>query len=175
MGWLRDLIFGEPDGDDEYLARLNNNDMVSPQDNRGSRDENNFDKDISEVAADTRKSDSKPQPDQYHSANGQKVIPEIEVERTEAHPSGDNKYLEVWAHIRNHASFDVEIFELRLYRGPMPQSDSVRKMYIQYKIVGTGDYFQADHMIEYKYEQDNRGNKWYMPDELKLLRPVRDI
>ena len=68
-----------------------------------------------------------------------------------------------------------EIFELRLYRGPMPQSDSVRKMYIQYKIVGTGDYFQADHMIEYKYEQDNRGNKWYMPDELKLLRPVRDI
>ena len=30
-------------------------------------------------------------------------------------------------------------------------------------------------MIEYKYEQDNRGNKWYMPDELKLLRPVRDI
>ena len=196
MGWLRDLIFGEPDGDDEYLARLNNNDMVSLQDNRGSRDENNFDKDTSGVAADTRKSDSKPQPDQYHSANGQKVIPEIEVERTEAHPSGDNKYLEVWAHIRNHASFDVEldkyeilgqrgdlnkflkpgeIFELRLYRGPMPQSDSVRKMYIQYKIVGTGDYFQADHMIEYKYEQDNRGNKWYMPDELKLLRPVRHI
>ena len=43
MGWLRDLIFGEPDGDDEYLARLNNNDMVSLQDNRGSRDENNFD------------------------------------------------------------------------------------------------------------------------------------
>ena len=42
-------------------------------------------------------------------------------------------------------------------------------------IVGTGDYFQADHMIEYKYEQDNRGSKWYMPDELKLLRPVRDI
>lgn len=196
MGWLRDLIFGEPDGDDEYLARLNNNDMASSQDSRGSRDENNFDKDISEVAADTRKSDDKLQPDQYHSANGQKVIPEIEVERTEAHPSGDNKYLEVWAHIRNHASFDVEldkyeilgqrgdlnkflkpgeIFELRLYRGPMPQSDSVRKMYIQYKIVGTGDYFQADHMIEYKYEQDNRGNKWYMPEELKLLRPVRDI
>lgn len=195
MGWLRDLIFGEPDGDEEYLARLNNNDMVSPQDNRGSRDENNFDEDTSGVAADARKS-GKPQPDQYHSANGQKVIPEIEVERTEAHPSGDNKYLEVWAHIRNHASFDVEldkyeilgqrgdlnkflkpgeIFELRLYRGPMPQSDSVRKMYIQYKIVGTGDYFQADHMIEYKYEQDNRGNKWYMPDELKLLRPVRDI
>ena len=109
MGWLRDLIFGEPDDDDEYLARLNNNDMVSPQDNRGSRDENNFDKDTSGVAADTRKSDSKPQPDQYHSANGQKVIPEIEVERTEAHPSGDNKYLEVWAHIRNHASFDVEL------------------------------------------------------------------
>ena len=119
MGWLRDLIFGEPDGDDEYLARLNNNDMVSPQDNRGSRDENNFDKDTSGVAADTRKSDSKPQPDQYHSANGQKVIPEIEVERTEAHPSGDNKYLEVWAHIRNHASFDVELdkYEILGQRG----------------------------------------------------------
>ena len=54
MGWLRDLIFGEPDGDDEYLARLNNNDMVSPQDNRGSRDENNFDEDTSGVAADAR-------------------------------------------------------------------------------------------------------------------------
>ena len=69
MGWLRDLIFGELDGDDEYLARLNNNDMVSPQDNRGSRDENNFDEDTSGVAADARKS-GKPQPDQYHSSGG---------------------------------------------------------------------------------------------------------
>ena len=62
-----------------------------------------------------------------------------------------------------------------MYQGAMPENDSVRKMYIQYKIVGTGDYFQADHTIDYKYEQDSQGNKWYMPDNLKLIRPVRDI
>jgi hypothetical protein len=184
MGWLRNLIFGEPDDDSDYLARLNNDaNMMQPRD-----DEEGGRPNVS--------SDNSTKPDQYHSANGQKVIPEIEVERIESHPSGDNKYLEIWAHIRNHASFDIEldkyellgqrgdlnkflkpgeIFELRMYRGAMPQNDIIRRMYIQYKIVGTGDYFQADHMIEYKYEQDSHGNKWCMPEELKLLRPVRDI
>ena len=189
MGWLRNLIFGEPDDDDEYLARLNNNDdMMAPRDDRDSSEGK-------DALGDAAKDETSPD-DQYHLASGQKIIPEIEVDRIKAQSSSDNKRLEIWAYIRNHAAFDVEldkyellgqrgdlnrflkpgeIFELRLYQGAMPQSDAVRKMYIQYKIVGTGDYFQADHMIEYKYEQDNHGNKWYLPEELKLLRPVRDI
>lgn len=190
MGWLRNLFFGEPD--DEYLARISSIKNIGDGSRAGLLQEDNgsVENKPDEMPASERK------PDQYHLASGQKIIPEIEVERIKAQPSSDNKSLEIWAYIHNLASFDIEldkyellgqrgdlnkflkpgeIFELRMYRGAMPENDSVRKMYIQYKIVGTGDYFQADHTIGYKYEQDSQGNKWYMPDNLKLIRPVRDI
>ncbi len=191
MGWLRNLIFGEPD--DEYLARISSIKNIGDSSRAGLPQEINGDV---ENKPDETPAVSEQKPDQYHLAGGQKIIPEIEVERIKAQPSSDNKSLEIWAYIHNLASFDIEldkyellgqrgdlnkflkpgeIFELRMYRGAMPENDSVRKMYIQYKIVGTGDYFQADHTINYKYEQDNQGNKWYMPDSLKLIRPVRDI
>ena len=190
MGWLRNLIFGEPN--DEYLARISGIKNIGDGSRAGLLQEDNgsVENKPDEMPASERK------PDRYHLASGQKIIPEIEVERIKAQPSSDNKSLEIWAYIHNLASFDIEldkyellgqrgdlnkflkpgeIFELRMYRGAMPENDSVRKMYIQYKIVGTGDYFQADHTINYKYEQDSQGNKWYMPDSLKLIRPVRDI
>ena len=191
MGWLRNLIFGEPD--DEYLARISSIKNIGDSSRAGLPQEINGDV---ENKPDETPAVSEQKPDQYHLAGGQKIIPEIEVERIKAQPSSDNKSLEIWAYIHNLAGFDIEldkyellgqrgdlnkflkpgeIFELRMYRGAMPENDSVRKMYIQYKIVGTGDYFQADHTINYKYEQDNQGNKWYMPDSLKLIRPVRDI
>lgn len=190
MGWLRNLIFGEPN--DEYLARISGIKNIGDGSRAGLLQEDNgsVENKPDEMPASEQK------PDQYHLAGGQKIIPEIEVERIKAQPSSDNKSLEIWAYIHNLASFDIEldkyellgqrgdlnkflkpdeIFELRMYQGAMPENDSVRKMYIQYKIVGTGDYFQADHTIDYKYEQDSQGNKWYMPDNLKLIRPVRDI
>lgn len=190
MGWLRNLIFGEPN--DEYLARISSIKNIGDGSRAGLLQEDNgsVENKPDEMPASERK------PDRYHLASGQKIIPEIEVERIKAQPSSDNKSLEIWAYIHNLASFDIEldkyellgqrgdlnkflkpgeIFELRMYRGAMPENDSVRKMYIQYKIVGTGDYFQADHTINYKYEQDSQGNKWYVPDSLKLIRPVRDI
>lgn len=190
MSWLRNLIFGEPN--DEYLARISGIKNIGDGSRAGLLQEDNgsVENKPDEMPASEQK------PDQYHLAGGQKIIPEIEVERIKAQPSSDNKSLEIWAYIHNLASFDIEldkyellgqrgdlnkflkpgeIFELRMYRGAMPKNDSVRKMYIQYKIVGTGDYFQADHTIDYKYEQDSQGNKWYMPDSLKLIRPVRDI
>ena len=190
MGWLRNLIFGEPN--DEYLARISGIKNIGDGSRAGLLQEDNgsVENKPDEMPASEQK------PDQYHLAGGQKIIPEIEVERIKAQPSSDNKSLEIWAYIHNLASFDIEldkyellgqrgdlnkflkpdeIFELRMYQGAMPENDSVRKMYIQYKIVGTGDYFQADHTINYKYEQDSQGNKWYIPDSLKLIRPVRDI
>ena len=190
MGWLRNLIFGEPN--DEYLARISGIKNIGDGSRAGLLQEDNgsVENKPDEMPASERK------PDRYHLASGQKIIPEIEVERIKAQPSSDSKSLEIWAYIHNLASFDIEldkyellgqrgdlnkflkpgeIFELRMYQGAMPENDSVRKMYIQYKIVGTGDYFQADHTINYKYEQDSQGNKWYMPDSLKLIRPVRDI
>ena len=190
MGWLRNLIFGEPN--DEYLARISGIKNIGDGSRAGLLQEDNgsVENKPDEMPASERK------PDRYHLASGQKIIPEIEVERIKAQPSSDNKSLEIWSYIHNFASFDIEldkyellgqrgdlnkflkpgeIFELRMYQGAMPENDSVRKMYIQYKIVGTGDYFQADHTINYKYEQDSQGNKWYMPDNLKLIRPVRDI
>ena len=57
---------------------------------------------------------SEQKPDQYHLAGGQKIIPEIEVERIKAQPSGDNKSLEIWAYIHNLASFDIELDKYEL-------------------------------------------------------------
>ena len=43
----------------------------------------------------------------HHLAGGQKIIPEIEVERIKAQPSSDNKSLEIWAYIHNLAGLEL--------------------------------------------------------------------
>ena len=186
MGWIRRLFYGESsDDNDSYLARLNGTSAIS-----GAAPEK------AETSGESERPNSlPPAPNPYQTSTGQKIIPEVEVERLEAHLSGDNRNLELWAHIRNHADFDIEldkyeilgqrgdlqkflkpgeIFELRIYRGDTPRNNYVRKMYIQFKVVGTGDYFQADHQIQYQHEQDG-DDTWYIPEELELLRPIRDI
>ena len=107
MGWLRNLIFGEPN--DEYLARISSiksigdgsraGGMGLPQEGNGGIESK---PDETPVASEQK-------PDQYHLAGGQKIIPEIEVERIKAQPSSDNKSLEIWAYIHNLASFDIEL------------------------------------------------------------------
>ena len=120
---------------------------------------------------------------------GRKIVPEIEVTRLEPHESGDN--LELWAHIKNNSSFEVEIskvailgqintvgrfldaneqYEVRIYRGKIPTNDGYKKCEIYFKLVETGDYFCADHRIDYDYD-DGR----YVPNELHVIHPIRDV
>ncbi len=129
------------------------------------------------------------------SADGQKVIPEVEIERVEPHLSGDGRHLELWAHIKNHSAAEVEItrvncfgqhsmpgrflksgetYEIRIYAGDTPQNNAAHKCEVQFKVVMNGDYFQADHEIRYQYEKNEHGS-FYIPEEMELIRPIRDI
>ena len=132
---------------------------------------------------------------QYVTEHGSKIIPNVEIERVEPHLSSDMKHLEVWAHIKNHSTFEVEVrkvnflrqhtepgrflkpseeHEVRIYAGDTPRNDAEHKAELQFKIVGNDDYFQADHRIDYRYEKDEHG-EFYVPEELHLILPIRDI
>lgn len=122
MGWLRNLIFGEPN--DEYLARISSIKNIGDGSRAGLPQEINGGV---ENKPDETPVASEQKPDQYHLAGGQKIIPEIEVERIKAQPSSDNKSLEIWAYIHNLASFDIELdkYELLGQRGDLKDRKSV--------------------------------------------------
>jgi hypothetical protein len=121
---------------------------------------------------------------------GYKQIPVVEVVYTKYLISGAN--MEVWSTIRNQSARELELDkimmlgtkheldyrlqpgqqrEFRLYSGPRPNHNSYKKAELYYKDMPTGDYFRADHIIDYKYETD----KTYSVVELKLIRPIYDI
>lgn len=204
MGWLHNLFYRKPTDDSDYLGRFNNAQVVD--DMMGDAVQNDAEGKPIETLATSKnglgstpqqpQSQQPPQNDKFHTASGQKIIPEIEIVRVEERLSSDMKQLELWATIRNHSAFEIEldkfgIFSYRgdlgkfigpsgseqvqIYRGITPTNNAYHTMYVQYKIQETGDYFQADHQIEYKLVNDNSGQHYYVPDELKIIRPVRDI
>lgn len=170
MGWFADFVFGKPREQQAAMDR--------PQQSEG---------DASEVAAQ--------QQDPHREADGSKIVPEVSVSRVECHPSGDMKQLELWMELYNQSQFEVEVkrfevlgqstelgrflkpgekYEVRVYRGDTPRDDSRGRAHVQYKIVGNGDYFQSDHLVEFRMETVN-DVRWYLPCELKFVGPVRDI
>jgi hypothetical protein len=129
--------------------------------------------------------------DQVGMHNGQKIIPEVEIEHIECHESGDN--VEIWATLQNHGSMPVFLdkivilgqkteldYELapggarqsRLYHGPTPTTNAYTYTEMDYRLVATGDYFRGRYTIEYHYEDDDHQ---YLPRALRLQHPVRDI
>lgn len=130
-----------------------------------------------------------------HDAEDQKVVPEVEVTRVESHQSGDGAHVEVWVEIKNLSELEVEVKKVSflkqrydlgqflkpgesrkvcIYRGDTPTNDGEHRCEVQYKISESGDYFQADHDVRYHYEKNEHG-EWYVPEEMRLIRPIRDI
>lgn len=60
---------------------------------------------------------------------------------------------------------------VRVYTGKLLDHDDHQKAELYYRDAPTGDYFRADHIVEYHYDPD----KTYLPNELKLILPIRDI
>lgn len=129
----------------------------------------------------------------FHDARGNKIVPEVEIVSCKTHRSGNN--CEVWGYIHNSSAYEIELDkivmigtkreldyrltpenerEFCLYSGPVPLNDSARNAELYYKLVENGDYFCARHMIEYDYDSDDDGGK-YIVEEMKLIRPIRDI
>lgn len=168
MGWFANIVFGKPqDGQD------------APAQSQGAKPE----------------AKAAQQQDPHREADGSKIIPEVTVTRVESHPSSDMKNLEVWVELYNGSQLDVEVkrveilgqstdlgrhlragekYEVRVYRGDTPRDDDRSRASIQYRIVGNGDYFQSNHLLEFKIETANE-TRWYLPCELDFVGPVRDI
>lgn len=165
MGWFTDVIFGK---DDDDTGRA--------MDNTGGAASNE---------------PSNP----YRQASGSKIIPEVIVDHVTSHCSGDMSRLELWLRLKNTSNFEVEVMEVRIlgqsqrlnrflkpgesheccvYKGAVPTDNAHRIAQVDYKIVGNGDYFESDHQIGYRLEDDN-GVHHFIPEDLKLIRPVRDV
>jgi len=133
--------------------------------------------------------------DPYRQASGGKVIPEVVVDNVDAHCSADMSHMELWVRLKNTSTFEVEVVEVQIlgqsqglnrflkpgeshdccvYKGSVPTNNAQHVAHVDYKIVGNGDYFESDHQINYRLEDDN-GVHYFIPEELKLLRPVRDL
>lgn len=149
-----------------------------------------------DAGSDDNKIDAQPAAtDPYRQASGSKVIPEVIVDHVNPHCSADMSHLELWIRLKNTSNFEVEVMEVRIlgqsqglnrflkpgeshescvYKGSVPTNDAQHVAQVDYKIVGNGDYFESDHQIVYRLEDDN-GVHHFIPEELKLLRPIRDI
>ena len=192
MGWFTDMMFGRQGGEsyEQRLAREAEKARMaaSPQSVPVLNEQ--------QAAATTETASTAAEPtDPYRAANGQKVIPVVSIERVESHLSNDMKRVEIWATVKNHSDFEIELtrvnlwrqnsnpgrflkpgegYEIRVYAGDTRTDDAEHKAEVQYKIVQTGDYFQADYRIDYRYENEGE-NDFYVPEELKLIEPIRDI
>lgn len=104
--------------------------------------------------------------------------------------SGDR--FELWATIRNQSDREVCIDKVsvfgttmglnyplhprdqrvfKLYSGPVLKHDNYKTLDMYYRDEPTGDYFQAQHMIQYRYEQDGT----YEVVGFDLIEPIRDV
>ena len=187
MGWFSDLLFGgspAKTAEDTVLPK-----QVQSWEENGSTPE-------SGAAVSSRNEATSVSPrDGFKTQSGSKIIPNVTVERLEPHLSSDMKQVEVWAHIKNFSRFEVEVrrinflqqhtepgrflkpgesHEIRIYAGDTPRSNAEHKAEVQYKIVDNDDYFQADHRIDYRYERNEHG-EFYIPEELHIILPIRDI
>lgn len=134
---------------------------------------------------------STPSANGLYDSHGVKHIPVAAVDRLKCHEKGDR--MEVWAILENRSDRPIELDKIivcgqreeldyilgpggqrqvLIYRGLKMTHDSYKKAELYYKDTQTGDYFRADHLIEYHYEA---AEKHYTIDELKLLMPIRDV
>ena len=193
MGFLANLLFGEPARDESGATlpekvRQWNAEGHQPSDSVGWGHEH---VDEHGDAAHVRDHG------QEAGATGlpRKIIPELEVLRVEPHLSSDSKHLELWVTFLNRSEAEIELrnvavlkqradvgrflkpgesHELKVYSGETPTNDAEHRAIVQLKVVENGDYFEADFLIKYHYEQEEHGAV-YVPEALELIRPVRDV
>lgn len=176
MGWFADFMFGKQKTEESAQVPV-------VEQHEQTKDEHPA------SSASTQSQDS------FHGASGAKIIPEVVIDRVEPKPSGDTKQLELWVELRNESQFEVEVrkfeilgqstepgrflkpgesYEVKVYHGDTPRTDAEKKAIVQYKIVENGDYFQSDHIVSYKLETTDN-IEYFLPCEMRLIRPVRDL
>lgn len=121
---------------------------------------------------------------------GYKHPPVVEVIHVKPARSGDN--LDLWVTIRNQSEREVHLGKMvilgntfafnypllasdqrvfHVYSGPALRHDHYHKAELYYRDEPTGDYFRADHAIEYHFEHDET----YCVTNLQLMKPIKDV
>lgn len=142
------------------------------------------------VTSDDSESGERIHRNQRVNSQGYKIVPEAEIIRVEPRYSGDA--VELWVTIRNQSQYPVfldksYVFgvkqeldyplpaggqrEFSIYRGKQLMNDGYKYAELYYRDDGSGDYFCATHMIVY----DHRSDGTYEVDDLKLVRPIKDV
>lgn len=122
--------------------------------------------------------------------HGHKHIPVAAV--IGVRPDNHGNSVELWATIKNQSDRELLLdrivllgtqFQMnyplapgaqrvfKVFSGPQLTHDNYKKAELYYKDVPTGDYFRADHLLEYKYEAD----KSYDVNDMRLLMPINDV
>lgn len=116
--------------------------------------------------------------------------PVLQCIRVEPHLSSAGDHLELWLCMQNMSIGEVEITrfdclgqsvepsrflragqnqEFRVYSGPVLHNDDRQKALMTCKSINSGEYYQAEYMIKYKYSQHG-GEDQCLPYELDLLQ-----
>lgn len=103
-----------------------------------------------------------------------------------------DRYYELWVTIKNQSNREVLLDKVTLlgtkfqanyplhageqrvfqvYRGLRLTHDNYKKAELYYKDVPTGDYFRADHLLQYKYDTDGT----YEVVDFELFMPIYDV
>ena len=122
-------------------------------------------------------------------ASGRKIIPEVVIENVDCNRSAEA--MSVWVTFKNTSNaavfldkihvlgqtkeLDFELApggarQLEIYKGALQTTDAYRSAELYYRLVSSGDYFQARFFVEPNYDDG-----FYFPEEFHLQRPIRDI
>lgn len=188
MGWLANAIFGDPNKDTDKSGRLPKAVESWQRADGGKRDSSAPDQEAPQSVA--SESGSK-----LRDERGLKIIPEVEIVRLKTRLSSDMKHCDVWAQIKNLSEVEVEVTQVnflrqrlrfgrflkpgelheeRIYSGNTPTNDAETRCEVIYKVCENGDYFQAEHLVEYSYEQEG-DDAFYVPEEMSRIAPVQDV
>ena len=124
-------------------------------------------------------------------AHGVKQIPEAAIRSAKYDLSGD--HVEVWATIHNASDRVIELDkimvagqkweldyvlqpgaerEFSVYKGAVLTHNSYNRAELYYKDQATGDYFCANHIVQYDYHAQT---KTYNIVGMTIMRPIRDV
>ena len=165
------MLAGEPvfQPQDEPMHPSNNTDPVASQ------------------PEDSQSTDTSP----FQDESGRKIIPRVEFDDLNVDLSSDSSDMEVWGTIKNESELQVELDkftwlgrtidlatflrpgearQVKLYSGDTPKSDAYSSAELTYKL-DNGDYFQQQYYLEYDFQN----SAYYVPEQLHIKTPPRDL
>lgn len=123
-------------------------------------------------------------------SNGNKRIPVATIHRVRTLISGNNA--QIWMILKNESDrtlilekitllgvrFEIHYplgpgdeREFQVYRGALLAHDNYKTAELYFRDEASGDYFRADHLLEYSFE----ANSTYEIVDTKLIMPIRDV